>query len=550
MKLSEYKNINDLKQLNFEAITSLLFEFRTMILDKISKSGGFLTESLASVESIVALNNELEDNYLFYNDNKTLYTQLIVNGDVKNISDFKISDVENDRIKILNGSVLENLYFIKYFLNNNNNKRVYFYISNHNFTSDEIELLEYLSLKKYNLTIVLLNYKNDKSVFNIQKSISEFRKANFYQNFKKGLAENSNKNYFNKTFFNGFNALKNTVRENIIYKKEFKNIKLNYLLIDNGNNFQEVSLGLKVLKNAGGLCLLNINCIKGFGYSLAKNNPDKFNYIEAFNVETGELKNDYDALEKIRFLDLIRNLNCNVLISKKSYFAKYGAEIELRENIKSLEEISAIIKNNYEMKYFLVLDNLEVYLISKMLKDFKFNTNISFLIYNDDNYYCALESLDDFDSKQLICPKDFDELLSSAVSAVNNGKNIALLYNDIFKSNIKSNLNNNFEWYSTFEKDSNKIIVSNYDYFNHIHKLFESEERICTLINAVNLSDINSTTIEKFNNKEVYIISTAKLAKKINLLLLAKANDKEINIKTKVIICKKRDISNLLKEII
>lgn len=89
MKLSEYKNINDLKQLNFEAITSLLFEFRTMILDKISKSGGFLTESLASVESIVALNNELEDNYLFYNDNKTLYTQLIVNGDVKNISDLK-----------------------------------------------------------------------------------------------------------------------------------------------------------------------------------------------------------------------------------------------------------------------------------------------------------------------------------------------------------------------------------------------------------------------------------------------------------------------------
>lgn len=548
MKLSEYKNITTLKNLNINTINDLLSDMRILILDKISKNGGFLNESLSSIELIAAINFELENDVLFYNNDNSLYTQLILNGQISLIEKFNNDDIENKNIKILDGTLKENLYFIKYFLKNNSDKKAYFYIYDYQFNQDEIDLIASLSLKKYNLTIIHLDYNINNTLY-IEKGINNFRKAKFYQKFKKGIISNHNKSYINQKLYQGFIFLKDKIKNNLIQYKDFKHIKLNYLLIENGNSFNDILLGIKILKNNNGLNFLNIKSSKGYGYCLAKKNPAKFDYIQAFDVKNGELKNNLSFLKEEKFITYIKNIyqNINVLISNKSYFSKYSKNIDFIK-FKDFEAIIAIVKNNIKDNYFLILNSLEFLEIIKLLNISAYqNLRLSFLIYDiKDINFLNFNNHYDYD---IIAAKDFREMSLVSYFSIKNNKNIVLLYNNIFNSNININYKNMFEWYIMKDvANPNKIIISSFDYCDYIYKLLISKYQNIMLINAINLSKVDDEIFNLLKNKEIIIIADKTISDKIYNLLLIISNKKQINLHIKIFNCEKKLIPDIVKE--
>lgn len=552
MKLSAYKNIHDLKSLNPNEIEVLLTDFRNFILNYLSIHGGYLNESLANVEVVSALNSFRENAVIFYNNNHALYTQILIDSGA-NTKSFKENFIQHeDKIKILDGSVLENLNTLKHYLASMPYKEVYFYICNHNFSQQEMDVLTHLSKLGYNLTIVYLSYHKQDKLFNFDKNISDLRKTEAYLKFKRDFRESSKKNILNKSLYKGFKQLKNTIRDHISFKKELKNIKMNYIYVENGHNYFDLLEAFQILKEGEGLRFLEANVEYAHGYELAKKRMLDFEFTESFDVKSASVKNDLSKLKEQHFTQLIDKYSTSgLLISSSSKIADTACKTGNKHLVYQLEELVSHIKVYSYKRHIVFLKQDELYRFNQLFDKQKYrNLRLSIVVLDDasfcESYY--LKQLSILKQCYFIAPKDsrqFDNLIDKTLNYDNN---IVIIYNYMYESNI-IDVDDSVSWQFYKQGDGHKIFVSSYDYFNAVYKKLVVQENI-SILNLCVDQLVDRTLVEVLNNKEVFIIGDEQMVDIIKSILLHYCQVFNISILIKCASCLKCEINKTIEDLL
>ena len=84
--------------------------------------------------------------------------------------------------------------------------------------------------------------------------------------------------------------LKTSLKNRIYKSTMFEDMGFRYIGPINGHSIPNLTDALRGAVEANYPVLLHINTVKGKGYELAEQNPDRFHGISAFNIETGEKK--------------------------------------------------------------------------------------------------------------------------------------------------------------------------------------------------------------------------------------------------------------------
>lgn len=513
MRIFNYSDISELNSLNNEELSIFINDIRNLIIDKISKNGGFLAENLANTEVITSLFlNISENNLFFYNNNHAFLTQLLLENkfDLFKINKIENYDIELNNTKILKGSVYENLLYIKNFIIKNN-KHIYFYLYNHKYSKEEIELINLFSNNNYPVTIINLQTK-DLETNILTSNINKLRTSNFYYNIKNIIKNNLDKNDISKNFSDGIKNLKDNIRNSIILKKEFDNIGINYLFVKNGHDISELNNVFKKIKSFSFQFVdILVNKSQGFKYRFL-DLRNKYNFTESFNIKNGELILD---LKKIKLKNinqlysLAKTYNIPIIVDKdykdSELFYNIG-EILSKEELFSLltlenDRKKIIILNEKNINYIFDRIDIEDINISNIILIIDYNNCGSlYNTYNRTDYFNRINIYENVDILSIIT---FYNLCINIEKSIYLKNLVVFKTEDVFTCDKYYEISEDFKW-SYLIKDSNynKNIITYGKSLIRIEKIIKDNNLKINLINATNLSKIDSEIIKEISKNK------------------------------------------------
>lgn len=274
-------------------------EIRKLIIDVVSENGGHLAPNLGVVELTIALHQvfDFSKDIILFDVGHQTYVHKILTGrkDKFNtlrkrhgISPFMDPD-ESYYDPFISGHAGTALPVAVGFALANPDKKVVVVVGDASIVNGHsLEAINYIGDKKIKNIILVMN-NNDMS---IAKNIGSFTKL-----YEKLLSV-GNSTIINeiKNLINRLKGSKNDI-DNI--DNSFKKYLLNLNLIEylgfryfgsvDGHNIEELIKRFEIIKREDGPIFINVNTVKGKGYSFAEENKEKFHGVSPFNKESGEI---------------------------------------------------------------------------------------------------------------------------------------------------------------------------------------------------------------------------------------------------------------------
>ena len=328
MILDKVNNPNDLKKLNLKEKTELAKEIREKILDVVSRNGGHLASNLGVVELTIALYSTLDMPYdkVVWDVGHQCYTHKILTGrkdkfetlrKYGGISGFpKISESIYDTFDVGHSStsISVALGIARARDLKHEKEKVIAIIGDGALTGGmSLEALNDAGNSKTNL-IVILN-DNEMSISKnsggMARFLSKLRVRKFYVKFdnliKKIVLHIP---LIGKFMYTVASHIKKRIKSLFISNMYFENIGFTYLGPVDGHSIKDMERIFKNCSNISGPILIHVITKKGYGYSKAMKEANKYHAVGPFDIKTGkplkESKLDYSHVAGRKLVELAR----------------------------------------------------------------------------------------------------------------------------------------------------------------------------------------------------------------------------------------------------
>ena len=303
--LKNIKGPDDLKKIPAYHLNELCKEIRLFLLETVSKVGGHLSSNLGVVELTVAIHKVFNSpvDKIVWDVGHQAYVHKLLTGRFdrfatirteNGLSGFpKHEESEHDAFIAGHSSTSISVAFglAKSLKLQKKPGHVIAVIGDGAMTSGiAYEALNNAGRGKEKL-IIILNDNNmsiSKNVGAIAKYLSKIRNDPMYfkmkdtlENFLEGVP------VVGRPVLKSLISAKNTMK-NLIYKSTFfEEFGFNYMGPVDGHDIQSLCEVLERAKNVDGPVIINVNTVKGKGYSFAEENPGAYHGISRFDTKTG-----------------------------------------------------------------------------------------------------------------------------------------------------------------------------------------------------------------------------------------------------------------------
>jgi len=303
--LDNIKSPSDIKDLSYKELDVLSAEIRKCIIDTVSVNGGHLASNLGIVEATIALHKVFESpkDKIIFDVSHQSYTHKLLTGRYDSFSTLRKfggmsgftnrSESEHD---ILNeghsGSSISAALGIATAnkLNGKDNHTIAV-VGDGSLTNGMIyEALNNCADEKVNL-IILIN-DNEMSISpnvgGLHKYLTKIRTSNGYFTFKRKFE------YFlsaipliGNSIARVLKLFKDALKRMFVRDTLFEDLGIVYVGPVDGHNIEKMCRVLEEAKNKHQCCVVHMRTIKGLGYRLAEESPDKYHGVGHFDAAYG-----------------------------------------------------------------------------------------------------------------------------------------------------------------------------------------------------------------------------------------------------------------------
>ena len=325
--LNTINNTDDLKKIPIKSLPFLCRDIRCFLLKSLSKTGGHLSSNLGVVELSVALHYCLNSptDKIIWDVGHQAYVHKILTGrkdkfptlrKFNGLSGFpKSSESEHDAFDVGHSSTSISAglgYAISRDLLGENN-HVVSVIGDGSMTSGIVfEALNNIGLSKTNIIVILNDNQMsiDKNVGALASHLNGLRSTSTYVNTKDDINKIFRKiPKYGNSLADTAEKCKESIKHIVLPGIFFEQLGFKYFGIIDGHNINSLIKIINKAKKINGPILLHIKTIKGKGYRLAEQYPDKFHSVEPFNIKTGQkLKENKNLTYSSLFGETLINL--------------------------------------------------------------------------------------------------------------------------------------------------------------------------------------------------------------------------------------------------
>ncbi len=300
---------DDIKKLNINQLNQLSSEIREFLINSIAKTGGHLGSNLGVVELTLSLHyifDSPKDSFI-WDVSHQAYTHKIITGrrdlfhtlrQLNGISGFaKKEESEHDIFNAGHGgtSISAALGISRARKINSIPGKAIVIIGDGSITNGmALEALNDAGHAGENLLVIL----NDNAmaispnVGAIAKYLSKGRSDKSYLKAKSAFMTMMKKFPFGLSIISFVEKFKSAIKQIVIPGMLFEDLGFKYIGPIDGHNFQELLDTLNSTRHLSGPVLIHVHTIKGKGYSFAESDECRFHGVAAFDIESGEPKNN------------------------------------------------------------------------------------------------------------------------------------------------------------------------------------------------------------------------------------------------------------------
>jgi len=314
-------NITDLKNLDVNSLPLVAKQYRKILINKISKTGGHLGPNLGIVELTIALHyvfNSPIDKFIFDVSHQT-YVHKMLTGrmssfinekDFKNISGFSApNESEHDLFLLGHTSTSISL-------------------------ASGVAKARDLKNEKYNVIALIGDGSlSGGEAYEGLNTASELN-SNFIiiiNDNEMSIAENHG------GYYNNLTLLRKTHGKSP--NNLFKALGFDYKYIENGNNVKTLVKEFKKIKDIDHPIVVHIHTLKGKGYLPAMNNKEQYHSVSPFDIKSGKQKFNFgNNVFQQKTNDFLINLakeDSNLIIISSATPSIIDLGKEDRENLKN-----------------------------------------------------------------------------------------------------------------------------------------------------------------------------------------------------------------------
>ncbi len=308
MYLEDINSPYDLKKLSIEELILLSSEIREFLIKNVSNTGGHLGSNLGVVDLTLVLHylfNSPKDAFIFDVGHQS-YTHKIITGRKDKFNTLRTygglsgfpkrieseHDIEETGHSSTSLSFAYGLSVSKELSDDTGD--VIAIIGDGAMTGGmALEAMNNIANTDRDIIIVLNNNEMSigKNIGAVSKFLNNTLNDNLVHDASEKLRVLVSALPFGDIANEFINRGKEAVRTFLTPGIAFREMGFKYFGPVDGHNYYELIDTFQKVKSMRGLRLVQVNTVKGKGYKIAEENPDKFHGIAPFDIETGELKN-------------------------------------------------------------------------------------------------------------------------------------------------------------------------------------------------------------------------------------------------------------------
>jgi 1-deoxy-D-xylulose-5-phosphate synthase len=306
--LDSYKDINEIKNMNYAELDYFSKEIRQFLIDKVSKSGGHLASNLGVVELTLSLYKVFNFNVdkLVWDVGHQSYVHKILTGRKQGfdnlkkyggISGFpKREESKYDMFETGHSSTSISAALGMASARDICKKKheVVAVIGDGALTGGmALEALNDAGYRKTKIIIILNDNEMSigKNVGGLSTYLSKLRVDPKYNKFKHEVDSTLRKiPSIGKGMAESIEKIKDGIKQVIVPSMLFEDMGLNYFGPIDGHNIKDLTRVMSMAKSINEPVIIHVVTQKGKGYSYAEKNPDKFHGVGPFNCDSGEIR--------------------------------------------------------------------------------------------------------------------------------------------------------------------------------------------------------------------------------------------------------------------
>lgn len=537
MKLENYKNIDQLKNMDNEELKELSSSIRDKLISISKNKKIHLSSNLGIVELTISLlkNFNLPNDKINYDTGHQCYVHKMLTDrlieidkirEEKGISGFPDNN-ESEYDFISTGHSSNGLSISQGYAENKDDKSFIITVIGDAAISNGLsfEALNNISFNKTKMIIVLNDngMSISKNTGALYQAFSKIKNTNFSFGIEKMLINTIGKSKIGKKVCYGLFNLFNKLEKFLFGKNIFQSLNINYIGPINGHNFNKLSKSIQRAKwySNKGPVIIHVKTKKGFGLSdEQKSNPA----YHSIKLNSEEEKNTFSYhVSKILF-DLLETRNDIRVINSAMTFS-VGTE-KLEKNFPKKYEDVGINEEHSVSKscgIFLAKKRPIIMLYSTFLQRTydqihhdiaRLNIPAIFLLdrcdiscYDGDTHHGIYDvgMIKSIPNTIIATPSNTDELNQLISLALKNNKNPFFIrytnrfsdYSPIIKQQIKM-----YEWIKIQDKKSKICIISYGDYINKIENEFKkyNVDIINAIFQTINDEEYILKMLKKYNH--------------------------------------------------
>lgn len=306
MEVTEIKNPDFLKDLNYTECEQLANDIRRFLIESVSRTGGHLSSNLGVVELTIALHKVFDSPYdkIFFDVGHQCYTHKILTGRAKDFSGLRqfkgISGFQKRQESIhdvweaghSSTSLSAGLAMAVARDLDKKDYHVVPVIGDGSMSSGmSLEALNQIGELQKKM-IIIFNDNNmsiSQNVGALTHAFSKLRTSKSYTGIKEDLRRILKRNDVGQAVLNGLTVMKDGIKKGIIESGIFDEFNLDYLGPVDGHNIKELVKILEVAKHNKGPVVVHVLTKKGKGYPFCEDDTEgKWHGVSSFNPETGK----------------------------------------------------------------------------------------------------------------------------------------------------------------------------------------------------------------------------------------------------------------------
>ena len=521
--LNKINGPEDVKKLDEEELDKLASDIRDALFNRITKHGGHLASNFGAVELEIALHyvfNSPVDKFVFDISHQS-YTHKMLTGrrlmytdesqfdkdsgytnPDESVHDFFHVGHTSTSISLATGLAIGRDL-------SGNHENIIAIIGDGSLSGGEaMEALNYAGSELKSNLIIIVN-DNEQSIAEVHggiyKNLAELRKTQ----------GKSSRNYF-------------------------KDIGLDYMYVDDGNNVHKVINALKKVKDIDHPIVVHIHTIKGKGYNLAEENKEQWHWTNPFNKETGNPiissgnNENYNNITSKYLLEKTKN-DKRVIVITPAMPRSAGLKKEIREEMgkqysdvgiaeeQAIGMASGIAKNGGKP---VVISNATFFqrAYDQMSQDVALNDNPITVIMNSSSIYRVTDAthlgiyiksaFSTIPNVRILAPTNKDEYIKMLDFSIDKSKHptvILMPMNGVIDDGRKSDLDYSEIKFKVEQKGEKVAIIALGDFYQRgekIAKQIENELKFKpTLINPRFASDIDVDLLNSLKENHNIIVT-------------------------------------------